>query len=213
MLNILSRCVILTHLVRSIREPITINHAVDVYRGSKAVKIVNMRHDQLAAFGKGASMKRSECERLFHFLLAKDIISEYHQTKAGFTHAYVKLGKEARLYQDGNRPLQFQFLSDDSTPKPKSKKKLKSRSVTEMFEQPAEPEPKKLARSSTWAAQPNQALPIQTHAQPRQGSSAANQFQPEPLSDAQQHCYKCLVAFRNSVIETHVDGWSLQGRP
>jgi superfamily II DNA helicase RecQ len=71
-------------------ENVTINYLVDVYRGSKQSKIVANRHDKLPGFGKASHLKRTEVERLFHFLVSKNVLKEVNTTnKMGFVNGYV----------------------------------------------------------------------------------------------------------------------------
>lgn len=104
-------------IVRLLREcnddKITMIQLSEIYRGSKVKKvrleclssrdllipllqIVESGWDQVAGFGLGAKMDRGDVERLFQLLNAEEILAETLQVnKAGYTSAYVKIGRRA----------------------------------------------------------------------------------------------------------------------
>ena len=78
-------------LVKKIEhDSVTLLHCVDVFRGSKTKKIVDLRHDLLEEHGIGSEIERGNVERLFYRLLSEDAISERNVVnKAGFASQYV----------------------------------------------------------------------------------------------------------------------------
>ena len=78
-------------LVRNIeRDNITLLHCVDVFRGSKNKKILDLNHDNLEGYGAGANLDRGEIERLFYRLLSEDALVEHNvANKAGFASQYL----------------------------------------------------------------------------------------------------------------------------
>jgi superfamily II DNA helicase RecQ len=65
---------------------------VDILRGSKTQKIVLEGYNTLPMHGMMSHMKKSDVERIFHFLTTKNIIKEYYVANAmGFTSAYVQV--------------------------------------------------------------------------------------------------------------------------
>lgn len=80
-------------------DPVTLIHCVDVYRGSKSSAVMQKGHNSVKAHGKGcvyfdkgASMKRGQVERLFHFLVNQRILVEKYSTnKAGFVSGYLEV--------------------------------------------------------------------------------------------------------------------------
>ncbi len=78
-------------LVKKIEhDSVTLLHCVDVFRGSKTKKIVDLRHDLLEEHGVGSEIERGNVERLFYRLLSEDAISERNVVnKAGFASQYV----------------------------------------------------------------------------------------------------------------------------
>lgn len=70
----------------------TINHAVDVFRGSGSKAHVDGGSKYLTGFGAGKHLQRTDCERLFHRLVSEDAIGEVHvQNGSGFYISYVKV--------------------------------------------------------------------------------------------------------------------------
>ena len=78
-------------LVKKIEhDSVTLLHCVDVFRGSKTKKIVDLHHDLLEEHGIGSEIERGNVERLFYRLLSEDAISERNVVnKAGFASQYV----------------------------------------------------------------------------------------------------------------------------
>ena len=78
-------------LVRKVeRDNITLLHCVDVFRGSKSKKILDLNHDSLDGYGAGANLDRGEIERIFYRLLSEDALVEHNvANKAGFASQYL----------------------------------------------------------------------------------------------------------------------------
>ncbi|KAL8293156.1 hypothetical protein RQP46_000850 [Phenoliferia psychrophenolica] len=94
-------------LVRSIEDDkVTMIYAVDVFYGSKTAKIKAAGHDQNEYAGKGSSYQRGDVERLFQLLAAEGAFAEkIVGNKAGFTNAYIKLGKKANEVSQGRKRI------------------------------------------------------------------------------------------------------------
>ena len=74
-------------------DKVTLLHCVDVYRGGKNKKISKLRHYDLAEYGAGSELERSELERLFNRLLSeKALIEENVVNGAGFATQYIQVG-------------------------------------------------------------------------------------------------------------------------
>lgn len=104
------------HIVRLVRKihsaNVTLLHSVDVYRGARLKKIVDLRHDQIEEFGMGSDLVRGDVERLFNRLIWEDAIGLSHQTnRSGFTTEYVQPGPNASVFEQGRRPLKIQVLA------------------------------------------------------------------------------------------------------
>jgi superfamily II DNA helicase RecQ len=73
-------------------ENVTINQAMDIYRGMNNQKIRNACHDKLEMYGKGKELKRNDLERIFHFLMINNVLKETYVTNAmGFVNGYVQV--------------------------------------------------------------------------------------------------------------------------
>jgi bloom syndrome protein len=83
----------LIQLVRDTQDVnITLIQCMDIYRGSKASKIIQEGHDHLDSYGLGAELKKTDMERIFHFLISKNILKEHVITNGGgFPTAYLKV--------------------------------------------------------------------------------------------------------------------------
>jgi len=109
-------------LVRRVSgQDFTLLHCVDVYRGHKAKKITEAKHDKLPEFNSGSDLDRGDVERLFYHLVAEEALEEYNKTNGqGFASQYIKLGRKCREFVEGRSKLQFQVRLS-STKKAKSK--------------------------------------------------------------------------------------------
>jgi RecQ family ATP-dependent DNA helicase len=70
----------------------TLLYCIDVFRGSASKAHKDSGSDGLAGYGAGKKWDRSDCERLFHYLVQIGAVTEEHvQNKAGFyvSHVYV----------------------------------------------------------------------------------------------------------------------------
>jgi len=73
-------------------EQVTLKYCVDVFRGSRAAKIVQSGHTELEGFGAGKDVNRGDLERLFHLLVSEGALTEYAFVNGmGFPSTYVKV--------------------------------------------------------------------------------------------------------------------------
>lgn len=71
---------------------VTILHCVDVLRGAKNKKIVDLGHNYLDQYGVGSNLERGDIERLFYRLLSEDALAEHNVVnKKGFALQYVRV--------------------------------------------------------------------------------------------------------------------------
>ncbi|XP_045461055.1 Bloom syndrome protein homolog isoform X3 [Harmonia axyridis] len=75
------------------RDKVTLPQVSEVYKGSKARKIIERRHDRHPHYAKGATMDKVDIQRILKQLLVKDILSEHCEYAAGFPVVYIKPGK------------------------------------------------------------------------------------------------------------------------
>ena len=74
------------------RETMTINQAIDVYRGMKNTKVYDNGFNELVSYGKGAQLRKTDAERIFHYMIVENILEEQYVTnRMGFTTAYLKV--------------------------------------------------------------------------------------------------------------------------
>lgn len=109
-------------LVRQVaRQNVTLLHCVDVYRGAKNKKIVDMEHDRLGQHGLGQDLGRGDVERLFYRLIAEDALGQFNKVHHGnFPTQYLILGPKAREFEMASQPLNMQVLASPAA-KGKSK--------------------------------------------------------------------------------------------
>ena len=82
---------------------VTVNYIIDVYRGSRIQKIVQNGHDTIAEHGRGSHFFKEDLQRIIQLLLDEKFIFEKAETKAQFTHSYVKYKKNV------DKPLSMPF--------------------------------------------------------------------------------------------------------
>ncbi|KAI8589607.1 P-loop containing nucleoside triphosphate hydrolase protein [Geranomyces variabilis] len=101
-------------LVKSLQHTrVTVNQLVDIYRGSKSAIINKREYNKLQLYGKGASLKKGDAERLFHHLSAQQILGEDLVTnRQGFTCSYTILGRNAFPHSMGQKPIMFTFMDE-----------------------------------------------------------------------------------------------------
>ena len=73
-------------------DKVTLLHCVDVYRGGKTKKMSKLHHYDLAEYGAGSEIDRSEIERLFNRLLSDQALAEENVVNgAGFATQYIRV--------------------------------------------------------------------------------------------------------------------------
>jgi bloom syndrome protein len=71
---------------------VSLQHCLDVYRGSAKKDVVNRGHHTARHAGKGKNVLRSDLERLFYNLISEKGIQEYsHINSAGYANAYIQV--------------------------------------------------------------------------------------------------------------------------
>jgi len=86
-------------LVGKVQEDnVTLLHCVDVFRGGKSRKIMDLGHDRLPEYGAGSGMEKGNVERLFYRLVSEDALAEHNRVnKVGFASNYVHVSAVLRL--------------------------------------------------------------------------------------------------------------------
>lgn len=82
-------------------DSITMVQCIDVFRGSKNKKIVDAGHHMLDEAGVGSAMDRTDVERLFQFMMTKNIWVEQFKSTGVYTNSYMALapGHKEYLYK------------------------------------------------------------------------------------------------------------------
>ncbi len=79
-------------LMPNLTGHVTLQHCVDVYRGSRKRDVVDRGHLDVEHAGKGASLNRNDLERLFYVMLGDKALEEYSWLNgAGYAQAYIKV--------------------------------------------------------------------------------------------------------------------------
>ncbi|KAJ3092560.1 ATP-dependent DNA helicase sgs1 [Physocladia obscura] len=86
---------------------------MDIYRGSKGVKIIKEGLNNLELYGVGASHSKTDVERIFRELVVLDIIREESVwNRSGYANSYAKMGNKAMEVLQGRRRVLFNFPKD-----------------------------------------------------------------------------------------------------
>lgn len=103
-------------LMRNIHDQITLNHIIDIYRGSGAKRVAH--YQSLAGAGRGRSLSRVDVERLVQSLCTKQVLKEYCvSNKMGFVSSYVKVGPMARQLETGQLKIVL-VTTEEEAPAP-----------------------------------------------------------------------------------------------
>jgi bloom syndrome protein len=190
------------HVVRLVRKihsaKVTLLHCVDVYRGARLKKIVDLKHDQTEEFGMGSDLVRGDVERLFNRLIWEDAIGLSHQTnRSGFTTEYVQPGPNASVFEQGRRPLRIQVLA---SPRNKAQAKISK--------------PRKTAKGNTGVAAAADTYPASTNvSSPLQSRPCRRAVERSPTSSdddfiAQSSEEEDIIASRRAVKRAKADSRS-----
>lgn len=121
-----SYAVVAIALVKRIEhQNVTLLHCVDVLRGSKTKKILDLGHVNLEQYGVASDLERGDVERLFYRLLSEDALAEKNVVnKRGFASNYLhvsshtqalykaklnQLGKKSHDFSRGRRKVKIQI--------------------------------------------------------------------------------------------------------
>ncbi|MBW0462106.1 hypothetical protein O181_001821 [Austropuccinia psidii MF-1] len=97
---------------------VTMAHCVDVFKGSKNKKVIDSGHDKFEGAGLGSNLDRTDAERLFHLMVAKDILIERFETNAmGFVNAYIQLAPGYQSFLAGKETLMLSLGTNSFTSK------------------------------------------------------------------------------------------------
>ncbi|EIW72677.1 hypothetical protein TREMEDRAFT_24772 [Tremella mesenterica DSM 1558] len=106
-------------------DRITVKMAVDAFRGVGGGGGKGL--DQNPHFGCGKDWERNEAERLLQMLLIEGGLDEWYSANgAGWSNAYLKLGKQSQAYLNGRKTLKMDFRSKSPVKKKVAPTKRKS---------------------------------------------------------------------------------------
>nr|XP_031861239.1 uncharacterized protein CI109_003209 [Kwoniella shandongensis]KAA5528311.1 hypothetical protein CI109_003209 [Kwoniella shandongensis] len=109
-------------------DRITILNAAECFRGIKGSSGKDLKQNPL--FGVGKDWVRNEAERLIQTLVIESALEEFCvASAAGWTNAYLRLGKEARKYLNGTKTLNMDFRQASPRKQP-AKTMASTRKVT-----------------------------------------------------------------------------------
>lgn len=118
------------------RSNVTVNMAIDIFRGSKGQKLVKDGFDSLREHGVGKSFLKHEAEKIFRALIMEGYLRENClPNNAGFISSYLKVTTKGR---QASRDRNFKFIVSFSEKKTKApikkdaKSKGKQKSIKDM---------------------------------------------------------------------------------
>src|SRR5690606_34566664 len=62
---------------------VTMNHCIEVFKGTNSAKIRDLKHNEIPGFGTGKTWKKTDCERIFHDLLGFNAFDLKTEIKSG----------------------------------------------------------------------------------------------------------------------------------
>ena len=87
----------------------TLNQCIDVYRGSCNKKVSESGSASNPYHGSGKNISKVDADRLFKLLVIQRALVEHLQSnKAGFVHAYLKIGPNASKVLSGEVKIRLQ---------------------------------------------------------------------------------------------------------
>ncbi|XP_028135516.1 recQ-like DNA helicase blm-1 [Diabrotica virgifera virgifera] len=79
------------------RSNVTMLHVVDVYKGSKLKKILQMGHDKHRFYGAGASLNKPDIHRILKKLVLGNVLEDQVTCNGEFPVVYIRVGKKFDL--------------------------------------------------------------------------------------------------------------------
>ncbi|XP_075220748.1 Bloom syndrome helicase [Lycorma delicatula] len=94
----------------------TINHIVDVFKGSRNEKVTKSGHDKLDLHGKGKNWNRSDVARLLHKLILENYLDEYPVVcRDDIVNMYIRLGQKSDSLLKGNVKIMLPIYSESES--------------------------------------------------------------------------------------------------
>ncbi|KAI7826800.1 P-loop containing nucleoside triphosphate hydrolase protein [Kickxella alabastrina] len=97
-------------LLASQKSNTTLLQLIDIFKGSKAKRIMDRGDDRLPAFNRGKDLSKTDAGRLCHQLVLRQVLDEQCESNAmGFVSSYVRLGRNAARVQQGQMRVMMQL--------------------------------------------------------------------------------------------------------
>jgi len=108
--NVLFEAKQIVNIVKALEASnITVIHGVDVFRGSKAEKIIKRGDQHVEGYGAGKQFNKNDAERIFRKLVSTNVLKEKNvRNMVGFFSAYLRLGPEANSFLRRNDPFEIE---------------------------------------------------------------------------------------------------------
>lgn len=91
-------------------DRVTVINCQEIFRGSKAAKIVQAGHDRLPEHGLGKYWSKFDLERIFFHLITIKVLQEYSvMNKCGYASSYVRVGPEAKKLEKHQLNILMKF--------------------------------------------------------------------------------------------------------
>ncbi|XP_072390499.1 uncharacterized protein Blm [Diabrotica undecimpunctata] len=84
------------------RSNVTMLHVVDVYKGSKLKKILQMGHDKHRLYGAGSSLNKPDIHRILKKLVLGNVLEDNVTCNGEFPVVYIKVGKKFDVLHSSN---------------------------------------------------------------------------------------------------------------
>ena len=89
---------------------VTVINCQEIFKGSKAAKLVQAGYTQLRGHGLGKDWSKQDLERIFFHLITLKVLQEYSvMNKCGYGSSYVKLGPQARKLRNHKFNITMKF--------------------------------------------------------------------------------------------------------
>lgn len=100
---------------KSSSKDFTLNHWLDILRGSKSRNVIEKGHDSLPCYGKFANLNKADTQRLLSKLINDGFLREEMKfLQYDNIASYMRLGDKAKELQSGDRKFMFPFKQQAS---------------------------------------------------------------------------------------------------
>ncbi|EPB86870.1 hypothetical protein HMPREF1544_06296 [Mucor circinelloides 1006PhL] len=109
---------ILLKIIKAVKpDPITIAQTIDIYRGSKSKRLLELGRDRIIGYGLGSKETRHEVDRLLKNMVHEDILQQRSECNAaGYPSTQIVLGNKADAVLNGTQKLLISFTTENLSP-------------------------------------------------------------------------------------------------